>query len=238
MEISQHSIVTLDDHFMVGSAASGHDFVQNMYGMYIRFEQKMKTDKSNLFISNFAFEKIYKPLIATSLGHKPDGDTASVSSIQEGQEAGTVATRQLLKITRDYKDVLVALWKTWESDSSWEEFRDGPLGFELISAYEADSAHFTYEFELSYEDLVDSPHRALTKIVDHLLPRQDNPEIPTFGEPRRVIDMDCIDHVVDSSSVRDLREGSTQGLLESVGVYKQFLSQDQIDEVNEFISGL
>jgi hypothetical protein len=50
--------------------------------------------------------------------------------------------------------------------------------------------------------------------------------------------MDCIDHVVDSSSVRDLREGSTQGLLESVGVYKQFLSQDQIDEVNEFISGL
>ena len=238
MEISQHSIVTLNDHFMVGSAASGHDFVQNMYGMYIRFEQGMKTDKSNLFISNFAFEKLYKPLIATSLGHKPDGDTASLESIQEGKDAGGIATNQLLRITRDYRDVLVSLWKTWEADSSWEEFRDGPLGFELITSFEAEASTLTYDVEMSYEELVESPHRGLTHIVNHLLPRQDNPELPTFGNSKRKINLENIDHVVESSQVRSLREGVSEGMLDSVGVHKQFLSQAQIDEVNEFIAGL
>jgi len=235
---TQYSIVTLNDHFMVGSAASGHDFVQNMYGMYIRYEQKMKTEKSNLFISNFAFENIYKPLIATSLGHKPDGDTATADIIIEGQETANIATDQLLRITRDYKDVLVNLWKTWEVDSTWEEFSMGPLGFELISSFEEDAAKFVYDVEISYEELVSSPHRSLTSMVDHLLPRQDNEELVTFGLARRDIDLECIDLVIDHSDVRSLREGASKGLLESVGVHKQFLTQDQIDEVEEFISNL
>jgi hypothetical protein len=235
---NQHSIVTLNDHFMVGSAASGHDFVQNMYGMYIRFEQKMKTDKTNLYISNFAYEKLYKPLIATSLGHQLGSDYIVSDSIIEGQDVGSIATNQLLKITRDYRDVLVSVWKTWESESSWEEFRDGSLGFELISSFEEDASQFTYDMEMSYEELVKSPHRGLTTIVDHLLPRQDNPEFGSFGKAKRSIDLDCIDQVVEESQVRSLREGYSEGLLDSVGVYKQFLSSEQIDEVNEFIANL
>ena len=233
-----HSIVTLNDHFMVGSAASGHDFVQNMYGMYIRFEQKMKTSESNLYISNFAFEKTYKPLISTSLGHQPVGDTSTVETIKEGEEAGGVATNQLLKITRDYKDVLVSVWKTWEAESTWEDFRDGPLGFELITAFEEDASKLTYDVEIAYEELVNSPHRSLTSLVDHLLPRQDNPELGSFGEAKRHIDLDCIDQVVEESEVRSLREGNSESLLDSVGVHKQFLSPSQIDEVNEFIANL
>jgi len=233
-----HSIVTLNDHFMVGSAASGHDFVQNMYGMYVRFEQKMKTSESNLYISNFAFEKIYKPLVATSLGHQVIGDTSTTETIMEGQESGGVATNQLLKITRDYKDVLVSLWKTWEPESSWEEFRDSPLGFELITAFEEDASKFTYDMKFSYEELVKSPHRVLTSVVNHLLPRQDNPEFSSFGEAKRHINLDCIDQVVEESQVRSLRDGVVEGLLDSVGVHKQFLKPDQIDEVNEFIASL
>ena len=233
-----YSIVTLNPHLMVGSVASGHDFVQNMYGMYVRFEQKMKTNESNLYISNFASEKIYKPLTATSLGHKPDGDVISTEALMEAQDLGVVATNQFLKITRDYRDVLVSVWKTWEPESSWEEFRDGPLGFELITAFEADASKFTYDMEMSYEELVRSPHRCLTAVVDHLLPRQDNPELGSFGEAKRHIDLDCIDQVVEESQVRSLREGVSEGLLDSVGVHKQFLEPEQIDEVNEFISNL
>lgn len=232
------SLVTLNDHFLVGSVASGHDFVQNMYGMYIRFEQEINTHKSNLFISNQAFENIYKPLVSTSLGHSPQGDIHHGATILEGQETGSIATNQLLKITRDYKDVLVSVWKTWEPESSWEDFRDGPLGFELVSSFEADSANFVYDMEMSYEDLVTSPHRALTSVVDHLLPRQDNPELESFGDAKRLIDIDCIDQVVNESQVRLLRDGASEGLLDSVGIHKQFLSQEQIDEVNEFVANL
>lgn len=235
---TQHSIVSLNDHFMVGSASSGHDFVQNMYGMYVRFEQNLKTDDTNLHIANAAYENLYKPLVHTSLGHKPNGDTVTADIIVEGQEASVIATNQLLKITRDYKDVLVSVWKTWEPDSSWDEFRDGPLGFELISSFEEDSAKFTYDMEIAYEELVSSPHRVLTSIVHHLLPRQDNPELETFGQAKREIDLASVDLVVAKSQVRSLRDGVSQGLLDSVGVHKQFLAPEEIDEINEFISNL
>ena len=89
--ITQHSTVTLNDHFLVGSASSGHDFVQNMYGMYVRFEQNLKTDDTNLQISNSAYENIYKPLVHTSLGHKPNGDTVTADIIVEGQESSAIA---------------------------------------------------------------------------------------------------------------------------------------------------
>jgi len=233
-----HSTVTLNDHFLVGSASSGHDFVQNMYGMYVRFEQSIKTDDTNLQIANSAYEYIYKPLVHTSLGHKPNGDTVTAELIVEGQEAKTVATNQLLKITRDYKDVLVSIWKTWEADSSWDEFRDGPLGFELISAFEEDSKKFSYDVEISYEELVSSPHRVLSNVIHHLLPRQDNPELETFGMAKRDINLEAVDLVVAKSEVRSLRDGVSEGLLDSVGVHKQFLAPEEIDEVNEFIANL
>jgi len=233
-----HSTVTLNDHFLVGSASSGHDFVQNMYGMYVRFEQSIKTDDTNLQIANSAYEYIYKPLVHTSLGHKPNGDTVTAELIVEGQEAKSVATNQLLKITRDYKDVLVSIWKTWEEDSSWDEFRDGPLGFELISAFEEDSKKFSYDVEISYEELVSSPHRVLSNVIHHLLPRQDNPELETFGMAKRDINLEAVDLVVAKSEVRSLRDGVSEGLLDSVGVHKQFLAPEEIDEVNEFIANL
>jgi len=235
---NQVSIVTLNDHYMVGSAASGHDFVQNMYGMYVRFHQQLKTDDSNLAIATTAYEHVFKPLIHTSLGHKPDGDTVTADIIIEGQESAAVATNQLLKITRDYKDVLVSLWKTWEPESTWDEFRDGPLGFELISSYEEDSSKFVYDVEISYEELVQSPHSQFTALVDHLLPRQDNEELVSFGDPKREIEINFIDKVVDQSEIRSLRDGATQGLLESVGIHKQFLAPEEIEEVDEFIANL
>ena len=71
--------------------------------MYIRFEQDIKTHRSNLFISNQAFENIYKPLVSTSLGHSPQGDIHHGENILEGQEAGSIATNQLLKIRRRKK---------------------------------------------------------------------------------------------------------------------------------------
>jgi len=235
---AQHSIVTLNDHFMVGSAASGHDFVQNMYGMYIRKEQDLDTPKTNLEISVVAYDKLYKPLIWTSLGWTSGHDPITVDSILNGQANGSIATNQLLKINRDWKDVMVSIWQTWQSESSWEEYCAGPQGFALVKSFQEDAAKLTYDVEISYEDLVDSPHRVLTSIVHHLLPRQDNPELETFGQEKRKISLDIIDQVVHESKVRDCRPGVSHGLLESVGVWKQFISKTQSEEVDEFVDSL
>lgn len=232
------STVSVKGHYMVGSAESGHDFVQNMYGMYIRFAQNIVSDKSNLDISAEAFDYIYKPLIATSLGNMPSEDGTTLSSIQEGESNGTITDSQLLKITRDYRDVLVALWKNNSPHMRWKEFKNGPLGFSLITKFEEESSKFTYGVEISYEELVNSPHRVFTAIVHHLLPRQDNPDHPQFGLATREINEDCLDGVISKSGIRAYREGVSEELPFSVGIHKQFLTQEQIDEVNEFIENL
>lgn len=223
MENNQ-SIVKLDDHFLVGSAESGHDFVQNMYGMYIRHEQGLETDDSNLSISNGADKHTYNPLISTSLGEE---------TIESGQEP-----KQLIRIKRDYKDVLVSLWKTHKSHIRWKEFKTGPLGFPLITSFEESASNFEYSMEISYEQLVESPQQILTSVLYHLLPVETNPEVDGYGQPKKHIDIDCIDKVVDDSQVRSLREGNSSGLLDSVGIHKQFLTQEDIEEIDEFIVNL
>lgn len=235
---TQYSIVTLNDHFMVGSATSGHDMVQNMYGMYIRYEQQLQTSKTNLEVSVLAHDKVYKPLIWTSLGWTSTHDPVSVERLMISIEEGSLATNQMLKINRDYKDVLVSTWQLWQPEMSWEEFIASPQGFSSVEAFEKDAAKFTYSLVLSYEDLVNDPHRQFTSIVNHLLPRQDNPELVTFGKAKRNIDLLVIDTVVQDSKIRECREGMSQGLLESVGVWKQFISKTQAEEVDEFLSTL
>ena len=234
----KHSIVTLNDHYLVGSAASGHDFVQNMYGMYIRYEQGLDTSKTNLQISAEAHDKLYKPLFWTSLGWISAHDPISSETIINGMNDSNIVTSQLLRIKRDYKDVLVSVWQTWSSESSWEEFCASPIGFSMIKSFEEDANQFTYDTVISYEDLVENPHRVLTSVVDHLLPRQDNPELETFGRAKRIVNLDVIDSVVHDSKVRDCRPGESSGLLESVGVWKQFISKAQSEEVDEFVESL
>jgi hypothetical protein len=225
---------------MIGSAESGHDFVQNMYGMYIRFDQGIVSEETNLGIAATAFDHIYKPLLVSSLGHMtPDApDNIPASSIQSGIESGDITNAQLLKITRDYKDTLVTVWKTHAPNDSWKEFEASALGLQSIFEFEKDSAKFTYAVEISYEELIDSPHRVFTAIVDYLLPRQDNPEHEQFGAAKRKIDQNIIDKVIHLSGLRSRREGQHEELLSSVGIHKQFLSPEEIDEVNDFIVSL
>lgn len=234
----KQSIVSLNDHYLVGSAASGHDFVQNMYGMYIRYEQGLNTSKTNLEISAIAQDKLYKPLFWTSLGWISTHDPISSETITNGIRDEVITTSQLLRMKRDYKDVLVSIWKTWSSESSWEEFCASPIGLSMIKSFEEAANQFTYDVVISYEDLVENPQRVLTSIVTHLLPRQDNPELETFGLAKRVVNLDVIDSVTNDSNVRECREGMSQGLLESVGVWKQFISKTQAEEVDEFLATL
>jgi len=220
-----------------------------MYGMYIRFEQNIGSEETNLGIADRAFDHIYKPLLVSSLGSMPPegwppgvpqqaGDNIPAFNIQSGIESGDVTNDQLLKITRDYKDTLVTVWKTYAPNDSWKEFKESVLGFLSITAFEEDSAKFTYAVEISYEELIDSPHRVFTAIVEYLLPRQDNPEHELFGAAKRKIDQNIIDKVINLSGLRNRREGQHEELLSSVGIHKQFLSPEEIDEVNEFIANL
>ena len=78
-----YSIVSLDDHYMVGSTCSGADFAQNMYGMYVRFNQSLPEGTSNLEIAATAYEWQWKPLLATSLGHTPVKDLLNTEVLSD-----------------------------------------------------------------------------------------------------------------------------------------------------------
>lgn len=228
-----YSIVSLDDHYMVGSVCSGADFAQNMYGMYVRFNQSLSTEMTNLEISSTAHTWVWKPLLATSMGHTPVEDGITAERLSEA------ATSNLFRMTRDYKDALVHAWKTFSPDSTWEDFRDGPLGFSLVEKFESDASSMTYDAEFSYEELVEEPQVFLTKLVNVLLPRQDNPELLTYGLPKREVSFDIIDLVVQECGVRELRSDvKAPGLLDRVGIYTEFLSRSQAEEVDEFVASL
>ena len=144
-------------------------------------------------------------------------------------------------MTRDYRDSLVHTWKAFAPDLTWEQFRASPMGFSMVREFEDNISEISFSHTFSYEEMVkEVPQVFLTKLVDLLVPRQDNPELGTYGQAKREISLDQIDLVVQESQVRDLREGGfvEKGLLDAVGVYKHFLNREQIEEIDEFVASL
>ena len=222
----------LSDVFLVGGAGHGADLVQNIYGMYVAKEQMYTGDAPNIGVASDAYKFLYKPLKSTSLGHTPVKDNVKKIDVD------SAPTSHVYAIKRDWKDALVQTWKTEFPESTWEEFRDGTFGFQQIASFESEFSELVFTKTLSYEKLIDEPHTELTEMFHDILPQQDNPELPSFGEKKRTINMDIIDLVVQDSQVRDLRKSSNIGLLESVGVHKAFLTEEQITEVDEFVASL
>jgi len=229
-----HSLVSLDDNFIVGQSCSGAEFAQNMYGMYVRIAQDLKTDDSNLVIASQAYNYIWKPLIATSLGHSPADDWSLTTETLSG-----VPSSNFIRMTRDHRDSLVQTWQTFAPELTWDEFKSSTMGFSLIEEFENDIADMSFAHTFSYEEMAKEPQVFLTKLVDLMLPRQDNPQLGSFGQAKREISLDQIDLVVQESKARDLREGAVEkGLLDAVGVYKHFLNRSQIEEIDEFVASL
>ena len=233
-EIAVQSLVSLDDKFIVGQACSGAGVAQNMYGMYVRIAQDLKTDDSNLVIASQAHNYLWKPLIATSLGHSPADDwTLTTESLFN------VPSSNFIRMTRDYRDSLVHTWKVFAPELTWDQFRASPMGFSMVREFEDDISEISFSHTFSYEEMVKEPQVFLTKLVELLLPRQDNPELGSYGQAKREISLDQIDLVVQESQVRDLRERAVEkGLLDAVGVYKHFLNREQIEEIDEFVASL
>ena len=221
----------LSDVFLVGGAGHGADLVQNIYGMYVAKEQMYKGDAPNIGVAVDAYKFLYKPLRATSLGHTPVKDNAVKDDVL------SAPTSHVYAIKRDWKDALVQTWKTEFSELTWEEFRDSTFGFQQITAFESEASELVVTKTVSYEKLVAEPHAGLTEMFHDIFPQQDNPEFVTFGKKHRRINLDIIDLVVQDSQIRDLRDSSI-GLLESVGIHKEFLTEDQILEVDEFVASL
>ena len=241
MEIQQLSIVSLRDHYMIGSAASGADFAQNMFGMYIRFEQgiaKVSRGLSNMAVSAKAAEWKYKPLRATSLRHAPVVDHVSASDLLTMLSEGQAGSDQMIHIERDYKDVMVHVWQQWSPESTWEEYCESNLGWKMIQRFIEDSRDIPFGAKFSYEQMVSSPQQFMMDLVDHLLPRENNPNDSMFGAPFRKIDMNAIDKVVQESFVRDMRSDSGSNCLERVGIWKDFITVEQAQEVDEFVASI
>jgi len=229
--MSNVSMTDLSDVFLVGGAGHGADLVQNIYGMYVAKDQMYTGDASNLGVAVDAHKFLYKPLIGTSLGHTPVKDNITQGKVE------SVPTSNVYTIKRDWKDALVQTWKTQSPELSWEEFRDGVFGFQQITSFESATANLTFTKTISYESLVSEPQSVLSDFIHDILPQQDNPEFDNFGAKKRMLNIDILDFVVQESKIRDLRDPES-GLLESVGIHKEFLTTEQIAEVDEFVSGL
>ena len=109
----------------------------------------------------------------------------------------------------------------------------------MVREFEDNISEISFSHTFSYEEMVKEPQVFLTKLVDLLVPRQDNPRTRHLWSGKREISLDQIDLVVQKSQVRDLREGAVEkGLLDAVGVYKHFLNHEQIEEIDEFVASL
>lgn len=229
--MSNVSMTDLSDVFLVGGAGHGADLVQNIYGMYVAKDQMYTGDAPNIAVAVDAHKFLYKPVKGTSLGHTPIKDNITKERVALSPTSHSYA------IKRDWKDALVQTWKTEFPESTWEEFRDGTFGFQQIKDFESAASELVFTKTVSYEKLVAEPHAELTEFIYSVLPQQDNPEFESFGNKKRMINLDMIDFVVQESKVRELRDPSS-GLLESVGIHKHFLTEEQISEVDEFVASL
>lgn len=230
--MSNVSMTDLSDVFLVGGAGHGADLVQNIYGMYVAKDQMYTGDAPNIGVAVDAHKFLYKPLRASSLGHTPVKDNVTKSKVE------SIATSHVYAIKRDWKDALVQTWKTVSPESTWEEFRDGTFGFQQITDFESAVSELTFTKTVSYEKLISDPHTELTEFIHNFLPQEDNPVDENFGSKKRMVNLDILDFVVQESSVRDLRVESGSGLLESVGIHKEFLTEEQASEIDEFVASL
>jgi hypothetical protein len=218
---------------MVGAPSSGNTYFQNLYGMYVRNCHGVETG-SNLEIAKHAYHVNQKPVCATSLGCTPDADFMSGDQMQEDLSSGQLSTSQIFKVTRDWKDVMVCNWKTYAPEQSFAEFAEGPMGFSMLSDFVLASNSVTAAKEWSYEDAVSNPHQFMAELVHALLPREDNSLRMDFGTPKSEIDQDMIDVVVQDSGIRRCREGTGEDLLERVGIWKEWLTPEEADLVDEW----
>jgi hypothetical protein len=201
--------------------------------MYVRNCHGVETG-SNLEIAKHAYHVNQKPVCATSLGCTPDADFMSGDQMQEDLSSGQLSTSQIFKVTRDWKDVMVCNWKTYAPEQSFAEFAEGPMGFSMLSDFVLASNSVTAAKEWSYEDAVSNPHQFMAELVHALLPREDNSLRMDFGTPKSEIDQDMIDVVVQDSGIRRCREGTGEDLLERVGIWKEWLTPEEADLVDEW----
>jgi hypothetical protein len=158
----------------------------------------------------------------------------SGDQMQEDLSSGQLSTSQIFKVTRDWKDVMVCNWKTYAPEQSFAEFAEGPMGFSMLSDFVLASNSVTAAKEWSYEDAVSNPHQFMAELVHALLPREDNSLRMDFGTPKSEIDQDMIDVVVQDSGIRRCREGTGEDLLERVGIWKEWLTPEEADLVDEW----
>ena len=227
------SMRDLSDQVLVGGAGCGADFLQNMYGMWVRAEKAVApTHGTNLEVAVEAHHVNLKPVVTTSLDYTPARDGITKEALLQ------CTTDRRYLIRRDWKDALVQVWQTFEPEMSWEGFRDSSLGLSMVAEFESAVSDVVFENEISYEELVAEPQRVLMDFVFSVLPQQDNPAVVNYGEKKEEIDLGCIDVAVEKSEVRSLREWSDSGLVEKVGIWKEFLSPAQAEEIDEFVASL
>ena len=228
--MSNLNVKVLSDFWVVGSLHSGHDLVQNMYGMYLGMSE-MRVG-SNMNTAIHAGEIGWNNLHGTSLGYCPFEDIHSLASLTSAFNNKTATAHNLIRITRDYKDCLTQAWRQYAPEISFEEFVESSLGYSLITEFEKDAEVLDFHATISYEELVASPQQVMGALIHHLIPTWDGEQKAKEFRP------EILDTVVQNSGVRDLRAGPSGSNLEKVGVHAEWLTVEQAEAVDAFVASL
>lgn len=231
--MSKIYVKVLGDNFAVGSFKSGTDLLQNLYGQYLGLAERTLGDNVNTAIH--AADLGWNVLHNTHLGFAPTEDVHSLHSIISGIDQGVVSTYNLIRVKRDYKDVLVNIWLEIGKDLTWDEFIESSLGYSLIKEFEESANAIKYHITIDYEDLVNEPQKVLTQLVDHLAPKA------TSGDEvvkDAVVNIDFINKVVSESQIRELRANPDSQFVEKVDVYAEWITPEQAEHVDAFVASL
>jgi hypothetical protein len=231
--MSNQDVKIIGDNLVIGAYCSGHDLIQNMYGMYLRYtESSGDPDNSNMNIAIHADVYGWNRLHGTSLSYGMVPDTHTLWAVTSGLEMGQLMPSNIIRLKRDYKDVLTHVWRHKLPLISFDEFLDSELGLQLIEQFEMAAAEVEFGTTVHYEDLVANPQEVMSKIIYQLMPRWSN------GDADKLLDIAALDTVIQNSQIRELRKASGSSFLEKVEVYSEWISPEQAQRIDEFVASL
>jgi len=226
-------VEVLGDKFLVGSFKSGTDMLQNMYGMYLSME--FEPIQSNINTAVHGTDLGWNRLHSTHLGFSILEDRHTVGSLVGGTLQGTVSTSDIIRVKRDYKDVLVHCWREHSPEMTWDDFIKSSMGYSLVQAFETSQRVLTYNGVIKYENLVNDPQKVLTALVDKMSPRWVN---GTNVIKQTTVNLRTIEKVIEGSKIRELRQNPDSMYLEKVGVYAEWITPEQAEHVDAFVASL
>lgn len=213
--------INLEDKLVVGAAESGHELIASLVGQYISTIYNKSAE--SLFVSSSMKEIGWHSLTPSTLSTGYVTETNSFQLWENIEPHFTGSSDKVIFVKRDLKDEVASQIHTTfpAGEEITTEILDGIIRNVEVCKERLLTLGSDYT-TVTFEELVESPHTVLTRILHELRPFVD------FK-----ISMESVEEVVSASEVRGLRLESDSNFKEKVGVWSTVLTQEQADYIDQ-----